>query len=203
MLWARVKGQAAQRREDEAFDEEIREHIALLEERYAAQGMSAQEAARRARRQFGNVTALKERQRAQRGILSPAEWWRDVRFGMRMLAKQPGIECGGGAGAGAGHRDEHRGIHVCEWTPAAAAAGRERDRKADRAVAEAARRRPGRRAICHSTIPTTRTIAITRDRWMGCWPSMAMAWTRSGIARGRGRFCRGSLCRGTSFRCWE
>jgi predicted permease len=51
--------------------------------------MSAREAARAARRQFGNVTALKERQRAQRGILSPTEWWRDVRFGIRMLAKRP------------------------------------------------------------------------------------------------------------------
>jgi predicted permease len=84
-----VKGQASQGREDEAFDEEIREHIALLEERCIEQGMSAREAARTARRQFGNVTALKERQRAQRGILSPGEWWRDVRFGMRMLAKRP------------------------------------------------------------------------------------------------------------------
>ena len=90
MLWARVKGQAAQGREDEAFDEEIREHIALLEERYRAQGMSAREAARAARRQFGNVTRLKENQRATRGILSPAEWGRDVRFGLRMLAKRPG-----------------------------------------------------------------------------------------------------------------
>jgi len=89
MLWARVRGQAAQGREDEAFDEEIRGHISLLEERYLAQGMSAQEAERAARRQFGNVTGLKERQRAQRGILSPTEWWRDVRFGMRMLAKRP------------------------------------------------------------------------------------------------------------------
>ena len=89
MLWARVRGQAAQGREDEAFDEEIRGHIALLEERYRTQGMSAQEAERAARRQFGNVTALKERQRVYRGILSPTEWWRDVRFGMRMLAKRP------------------------------------------------------------------------------------------------------------------
>ena len=89
MLLARVKGQVAQAREDEAFDEDIGEHIAMLEARYAAQGMSAQAAARAARRQFGNVTALKERQRAQRGLLSPAEWWRDVRFGLRMLAKRP------------------------------------------------------------------------------------------------------------------
>lgn len=89
MLWARVKGQSTQRREDDAFDEEIREHIALLEERYRAKGMSAREAARAARRQFGSVTMLKERQREQRGILSPADWWRDVRFGARMLAKRP------------------------------------------------------------------------------------------------------------------
>ena len=84
-----MKGQTKQGREDEAFDEEVREHIGLLEQRYRAQGMSARDAARAARRQFGNVTALKERQRAQRGILSPAEWWRDVRFGVRMLAKRP------------------------------------------------------------------------------------------------------------------
>ncbi|HEX5234250.1 MAG TPA: ABC transporter permease [Silvibacterium sp.] len=89
MLWSRVKGQAKQGRDDQAFDEEVREHLALLEERYTAQGMSARDAARAARRQFGNVTVLNERQRAQRGFLSPAEWWRDVRFGARMLAKRP------------------------------------------------------------------------------------------------------------------
>lgn len=89
VLWARLKGQAAQEREDAAFGEEIREHIALLEERYRAQGMNTVDAARAARRQFGNVTLLRERQRTQRGFLSPSEWWRDVRFGMRMLAKRP------------------------------------------------------------------------------------------------------------------
>src|SRR5512146_1764348 len=88
-LWARMKGQAMQKREDEVFEEEIREHIALLEQRYGAQGMNAADAARAARRQFGNVTALKERQRSQRGILSPSEWLQDARFGIRMLAKRP------------------------------------------------------------------------------------------------------------------
>lgn len=90
-LWARVKGQTVQAREDEAFDEEIRSHIALLEERFRAQGMSAQQAAYAARRQFGNVAILKEGQRALRGILSPQEWARDLRFGMRMLAKRPAL----------------------------------------------------------------------------------------------------------------
>src|SRR3954451_735803 len=89
MLWARVRGQAAQGHEDRAFEEEIREHIALLEDRYRLQGMSEREAARAARRQFGNVTVLKERQRGQRGLLSPGGWWWDMRFGARMLAKRP------------------------------------------------------------------------------------------------------------------
>jgi hypothetical protein len=91
MLWSRLKGQTVQVHEDEAFEDEIREHITLLERRYRAQGMSAPKAARAARRQFGNVALLKEQQRTQRGILSPTEWWRDVRFGMRMLAKRPAL----------------------------------------------------------------------------------------------------------------
>ena len=84
-------GTAGGKHEDEVFDEEIRNHIALLEERYTAQGMSTREAAQAARRQFGNLTALKERQREQREILSPEEWWRDTRFALRMLRKSPGF----------------------------------------------------------------------------------------------------------------
>src|SRR5579871_1572286 len=86
ILWSR---QAMQEREDIAFDEEIRSHLDLLEQRYRSQGMNKRDAAHAARRQFGNVTGLKERQRTQRGILSFSEWWRDIRFGVRMLAKRP------------------------------------------------------------------------------------------------------------------
>ena len=59
MLWSRVKGQGAQSREDEAFDEEIREHIALLEERYTAQGMSAAEGG------TDGAASVRERDRAE------------------------------------------------------------------------------------------------------------------------------------------
>ncbi|MGB6191102.1 MAG: ABC transporter permease [Terracidiphilus sp.] len=91
VLWTRVRGQAAQKREDAIFDEEIGEHIAQLEERYRARGMNPREAAHAARLQFGNVTSLKERQRSQRGLLSLAGLWQDVRFGTRMLAKRPAL----------------------------------------------------------------------------------------------------------------
>lgn len=90
-IWARLKGQAMQSCEDDAFSDEVREHIRLLTQHYRAQGMSTEDAARAAHRQFGNVTQLKEQQRHQRGILFPAEWARDVRFGIRMLAKKPGL----------------------------------------------------------------------------------------------------------------
>ncbi len=33
IIWSKLKGQAAQHREDSAFVEEIREHLALLEQR--------------------------------------------------------------------------------------------------------------------------------------------------------------------------
>ena len=116
--------------------EEIRDHVRLLEERYRAQGMSVRDAARAARRQFGNVTALKERQRVQRGILAPGEWWRDVRFGLRMLAKRPASNAAVVVALALRDRHEHGGVHVCEWNSSAAAARSEPNRKNGRAVAE-------------------------------------------------------------------
>ena len=90
-LWfAKARGFFVQKREDEQLDDEIVEHLDLLRERYMAQGMSPDSADRAARQQFGNVTRLKEGQRAQRGFLSPVEWGRDIEFGLRMLRKRAG-----------------------------------------------------------------------------------------------------------------
>jgi predicted permease len=75
---------------EQPFDTEIQEHLDLLAERFCAQGMNQADAARAARRQFGNITQLKENRRGQQSFLQPVEWWRDVRFGFRMLRKQPG-----------------------------------------------------------------------------------------------------------------
>ncbi|HET6169265.1 MAG TPA: ABC transporter permease, partial [Terracidiphilus sp.] len=87
---AKAMGLLTLRRSDLEMDAEIRAHLDLLTERYIGQGMSREDAARAARLQFGNVTLLKERQRAQRSFLSAAEWWGDLRFGLRMLLKKPG-----------------------------------------------------------------------------------------------------------------
>ncbi len=87
---AKVRGVLTQKRQDNEFDAELESHLHLLTERYLRQGMSRGDAASAARRQFGNITLLRERQRAQRSFLSPAEWWGDIRFGLRMMMKKPG-----------------------------------------------------------------------------------------------------------------
>src|SRR6195952_2319843 len=86
---ARLKALFAQRRADSAFDEEMKTHLEMLAEKYGREGMSTKEAARAARRQFGNTTLLKQRQRESRRTMFFANFWRDVRYGMRQLAKTP------------------------------------------------------------------------------------------------------------------
>ena len=85
----RVWGIFGQARADRELNEEIENHLQLLRERFIRQGMSAADAAVVARQQFGNLTLLRERYRAQRGFLSPAEWLGDLRFAVRMLRKKP------------------------------------------------------------------------------------------------------------------
>lgn len=89
LWWNKLKGSFVHDRE-QVFDSEIEEHLDLLAERFRAQGMSAADAARAARRQFGNITRLKEQRRSLQSFLEPVEWGRDLRFGFRMLKKQPG-----------------------------------------------------------------------------------------------------------------
>lgn len=86
---AKLKALFAQRRADTAFDEEMNTHLEMLAEKYEREGMNAREAARAARRQFGNTTLLKQRQRESRTTMFFANVWRDVRYGGRQLAKTP------------------------------------------------------------------------------------------------------------------
>src|SRR5262245_66199125 len=76
---------------DRELDGEIETHLRLLTERYLRQGMSEAEAARAARRQFGNVTLLQEAHRDMRGIRFIDTLFQDFRFGFRMLLKSKGF----------------------------------------------------------------------------------------------------------------
>ncbi|ADV82273.1 ABC transporter permease [Terriglobus saanensis] len=84
--WSALFGQ---RRAESSLDEELRTHLEMLAEKYEQAGMSSREAAQAARRQFGNTTLLKQRQREARTTMFFANTSRDLRYGVRQLAKTP------------------------------------------------------------------------------------------------------------------
>jgi putative ABC transport system permease protein len=92
-LAARLRGLFGNRRTDREFDDEIETHLRLLTERYVRQGMTEEEAAWAARRQFGNVSLLQEVNREMRGFRFIDTFLQDLRFGMRMLRRNPGLTC--------------------------------------------------------------------------------------------------------------
>jgi putative ABC transport system permease protein len=73
------------------FDAEVQEHLSLLAERYIRQGMTPENAALAARRQFGSATLLGEDRRAMQTIPAIEAFWSDLVYAMRMLRKNPGF----------------------------------------------------------------------------------------------------------------
>jgi macrolide transport system ATP-binding/permease protein len=90
-LAARLRGLFGDRRANQELDDEIETHMRLLAERYVRQGMSEAGAAWASRRQFGNVTLLKEEHRDMRAIRLIETFIQDLRYGARTLLRTPGF----------------------------------------------------------------------------------------------------------------
>src|SRR5262245_49268329 len=71
------------------LDEELRRHIEQQVEQNIRLGMNPEEARSAALKTFGGVEQAKERSRDARGVRWLEEIWQDLRYGARMLRKEP------------------------------------------------------------------------------------------------------------------
>ncbi len=83
-FWRRAK-------RNKELDEEIRAHLTLAERDAIEDGRSRKDAQISARREFGNAAIAAEVTRDSWGWRWVADLWDDVRYGVRMLGKNPGF----------------------------------------------------------------------------------------------------------------
>src|SRR5882762_7778177 len=74
---------------DQELDDELRDHLERKTEEYVAQGMTQEEAHRRARLDLGGIEQTKERCRDTRRVNWIQDFVQDLRFGLRILRKSP------------------------------------------------------------------------------------------------------------------
>jgi putative ABC transport system permease protein len=79
------------KRADQELEEEIRTHLELETQEKIEEGFSPEEARDVARRRFGNQTLLREVSREMWGFRSIETLLQDLRFGIRMFLKSPGL----------------------------------------------------------------------------------------------------------------
>jgi predicted permease len=89
--WKRLQRRFTRASTDGELNEELDFHIDMERERLERSGVAQAEAQRRARAAFGGYDRIAEETRDARGFAWLDTVWRDVRFGARGLARNPGF----------------------------------------------------------------------------------------------------------------
>src|SRR5437879_8503425 len=76
---------------DQELDDELRDHLERKTEEYMTQGMTQEEAHRRARLDLGGIEQTKEKCRDARGVNLVENLFQDLRYGLRLLWQNPGF----------------------------------------------------------------------------------------------------------------
>jgi predicted permease len=89
--WMKVRALLKRKQLERDLEDELAFHLAMREEKNRARGIDGEEASYAARRQLGNVTRIREACWEAWSFTSLETTWRDLRYGARALAKNPGF----------------------------------------------------------------------------------------------------------------
>lgn len=88
-FWKKLKATLFRRQAERELEEDVRCHLDMLIEENIQNGMDPEEARYAARRSFGGVEQVKETYRDKRGFRWLDSLLQDIRFGIRMLRRNP------------------------------------------------------------------------------------------------------------------